>query len=86
MVGQVPGLISVESGHGLVSTLHRGKGYNYGVVAILEKGDDVAVYAAHPSHLKTTEARLLISDGECRSRILLIRVTDFLAFDLLGGN
>ncbi|KIW37910.1 uncharacterized protein PV06_09889 [Exophiala oligosperma] len=33
------------------STAHRGQGFNMGLVATLEKADDIKVYADHPAHL-----------------------------------
>lgn len=33
-------------------TAHRAKGYNMGLISILEKADDLKVYANHPVHLE----------------------------------
>ena len=52
MVGQVPGLTKLEVNTPLASTAHRGQGFNMGLVAVLEKADDVKVYAEHPAHLE----------------------------------
>ena len=52
MVGKIPGLVKFDVGGPLPSTAHRGQGYNMGLVAILEKPEDVKVYAEHPEHLK----------------------------------
>ena len=52
MVGQIPGLTKLEVNGPLASTAARGQGFNMGLVAILEKADDVKVYAEHPAHLK----------------------------------
>jgi hypothetical protein len=52
MVGQIPGLVRMEVNTPLPSTASRGKGFNMGLVAILEKADDVKVYAEHPAHLE----------------------------------
>lgn len=30
----------------------RAKGFNMGLVAVLEKAEDVATYAVHPAHLE----------------------------------
>ena len=52
MVGQIPGLTKLEVNTPLASTANRGQGFNMGLVAILEKADDVKVYAEHPAHLE----------------------------------
>jgi hypothetical protein len=52
MVGQIPGLLKLEVNKPLSSTAHRGQGFDMGLVAILEKADDVKVYAEHPAHLE----------------------------------
>lgn len=52
MVGQIPGLLKLEVNKPLPSTAHRGQGFDMGLVAILEKADDVKVYAEHPVHLE----------------------------------
>ena len=51
MVGKIPGLTKLEANTPLSSTAHRGQGYNMGLVAVLEKADDVKVYAEHPAHV-----------------------------------
>ncbi|KAK3671611.1 hypothetical protein LTR78_008534 [Recurvomyces mirabilis] len=50
MVGQIPGLRKLDFGGPLPVTAGRGKGYDMGIVAILDKPDDVTVYAQHPAH------------------------------------
>ncbi|EEH21610.1 hypothetical protein PABG_03826 [Paracoccidioides brasiliensis Pb03] len=50
MVGQVPGLREMHNNAPLAITASRAKGYDMGLLAILEKPDDVQVYAAHPAH------------------------------------
>ncbi|KAF2101777.1 hypothetical protein NA57DRAFT_34413, partial [Rhizodiscina lignyota] len=62
MVGQVPGLIKFDCAPPLASTAHRAKGFDLGVVAVLEKASDVAVYADHPAHLKVHKMREAICD------------------------
>ncbi|KAL2430567.1 hypothetical protein ABEF95_011148 [Exophiala dermatitidis] len=69
MVGQIPGLIKLEANSPLASTAHRSQGYNMGLVAILEKAEDVKVYAEHPAHLAVHKYR----EELC---------TDTLAYDL----
>ncbi|KAK3712602.1 hypothetical protein LTR37_009045 [Vermiconidia calcicola] len=58
MVGQIPGwsnpksLTKMEVGPPLESTASRAKGFDYGLIAVLEKPEDVKVYAEHPVHQK----------------------------------
>jgi len=52
MVGHIPGLLKLEFNKPLPSTAHRGQGFDMGLVATLEKEDDVKVYAEHPVHLE----------------------------------
>lgn len=52
MVGKVPGLRKLEANTPHISTAHRGQGFNMGIVAILDKGEDIKVYAEHPAHLE----------------------------------
>ncbi|KAK7751053.1 hypothetical protein SLS62_007039 [Diatrype stigma] len=51
MAGQVPGLLKIDIGSPLPITAARSKGFDMGVVAILEKPTDIEVYAKHPAHL-----------------------------------
>jgi len=69
MVGKVPGLRRIDLNGPLASTAARGQGFNMGLVAILDKADDVKVYADHPAHQEVQEVRLEICD-------------DTIAFDL----
>ncbi|KAI8626092.1 hypothetical protein F5Y19DRAFT_447934 [Xylariaceae sp. FL1651] len=52
MVGKIPGLIKFDANTPLPATAHRTQGYEMGVVAILEKPEDIPVYADHPAHLE----------------------------------
>ncbi len=52
MVCKVPGLMKLDANTPLASTASRGQGFNMGLVAVLEKADDVKVYAEHPAHLE----------------------------------
>lgn len=45
-----PGLLKWDSNPPLAVTKHRGKGYDFGVVAVLEKAEDVTTYGDHPAH------------------------------------
>ncbi|KIW99600.1 uncharacterized protein Z518_11013 [Rhinocladiella mackenziei CBS 650.93] len=62
MVGKIPGLLKLDANTPLLSTAHRGKGFNMGLIAILEKADDVKVYAEHPAHLEVQSVREAICD------------------------
>lgn len=62
MVGKIPGLIQFQVGPPLATTKHRAQGYDMGLVAVLEREEDVAVYASHPAHLETQELREGLSD------------------------
>jgi hypothetical protein len=52
MVGKIPGLISLHVGPPLPITVPRAKGFDMGLVAILESPEHVASYASHPAHLE----------------------------------
>jgi hypothetical protein len=43
MVGKIPGLISLETGRALAQTLHRAKGYDFAICALLEAPEYVQV-------------------------------------------
>ncbi|KAM0745631.1 hypothetical protein T439DRAFT_307627 [Meredithblackwellia eburnea MCA 4105] len=74
MVGQVPGLISLEVGPCLPQTLQRSQGFEFGLCAMLEKVEDLPVYAKHDAHLFVLQ------------KIDPIRNPDkFLAFDFESG-
>ncbi|OAP60692.1 hypothetical protein AYL99_05694 [Fonsecaea erecta] len=62
MVGQIPGLRKLEINTPLPSTAHRGQGFNCGLVAILDKAEDVKVYAEHPAHLEVHKFREELCD------------------------
>ncbi|KJY01457.1 stress responsive a b barrel domain protein [Zymoseptoria brevis] len=62
MVGQIPGLSRIDFGPPLASTANRSQGYDLGLVAILEKAEDVKVYAEHPSHQKVNALRLEVTE------------------------
>ena len=52
MVGKVPGLLRLDPGPPHPSTAARGKGFNAGLVAVLDKAETIKVYAEHPAHLE----------------------------------
>lgn len=41
-------------------TAHRAKGFDMGLLAILEKKEDIAVYADHPAHLEYVLSRWVL--------------------------
>ncbi|GJP90870.1 hypothetical protein AnigIFM56816_011771 [Aspergillus niger] len=57
MVGKIPGLLEFHANPPLAMTASRAKGYDMGLVAILEKPSDLQVYATHPAHLELHEKR-----------------------------
>ncbi|KAM0805838.1 stress responsive A/B barrel domain protein [Usnea florida] len=57
MVGKIPGLLDLQAGPGLPVSAPRAKGYDVGLVATLEKVDDVGPYGAHPAHSETLRLR-----------------------------
>lgn len=56
------GLVKFDFGPPLASTAHRALGYDLGLISILEKPEDVAVYAQHPAHLNVHHVREKICD------------------------
>lgn len=46
------GLLEFHANPPVAMTASRAKGYNMGLVAILEKPSDLQVYATHPAHLE----------------------------------
>ena len=46
------GLIKLDANSPLAVTATRAKGYDMGLVAILEKPEQVVEYGAHPAHLE----------------------------------
>lgn len=52
LVGQVPGLISMEAG---ADFLGSGRSYDLALVATLESREALEVYANHPAHVKVKE-------------------------------
>ncbi|PYI01437.1 hypothetical protein BO78DRAFT_401270, partial [Aspergillus sclerotiicarbonarius CBS 121057] len=62
MVGKIPGLRELHINPPLAMTASRAKGFDMGLVAILEKPEDLQVYATHPDHLKVQELREKLCD------------------------
>lgn len=46
------GLLSMQSGTPLPISIPRAKGFDMGLVAVLETAEHVATYAVHPAHLE----------------------------------
>jgi hypothetical protein len=46
------GLLSIQSGPPLPISLPRAKGFDMGIVAVLETPEHIATYAVHPAHLE----------------------------------
>jgi hypothetical protein len=46
------GLVSLEANTPLPICLPRSKGFDMGLVAVLEKKENVAEYAVHPAHME----------------------------------
>ncbi|PYH92812.1 hypothetical protein BO71DRAFT_382773 [Aspergillus ellipticus CBS 707.79] len=57
IVGKIPGLLEVHTNPPLAATASRAKGFDMGLVAILEKPEDVQVYMEHPVHLEVQAIR-----------------------------
>ncbi|KAL4809383.1 hypothetical protein BDV18DRAFT_131953 [Aspergillus unguis] len=57
MVGKIPGLVSLKAGQPLPISVPRAKGFDMGLVAVLEKGEDLVGYAGHPAHLEVHKMR-----------------------------
>lgn len=52
MVGKIPGLVSLKTNQPLPICVPRAKGFDMGLVAVLESPAHVEGYAAHPAHLE----------------------------------
>ncbi|KAI5307026.1 hypothetical protein KEM56_005514 [Ascosphaera pollenicola] len=69
MAGKIPGLVEINANPPFLKTAARAKGYNMGLVATLEKAEDLQVYATHPAHLEV----IALKDQICE---------DALAYDM----
>ncbi|UZJ55721.1 hypothetical protein CBS101457_005041 [Exobasidium rhododendri] len=67
MKGQIPGLLELEIGSGLLQTAEKAKGYTLGLFARMEGANVLPVYAVHPSHKATFALRDLVCEGEPRN-------------------
>ncbi|EAW07574.1 uncharacterized protein ACLA_022880 [Aspergillus clavatus NRRL 1] len=57
MVGKIPGLVSLKAGQPLPISVSRAKGFDMGLVAVMESPEHVASYATHPAHLEVQKLR-----------------------------
>ncbi|KAL2824875.1 hypothetical protein BDW59DRAFT_146828 [Aspergillus cavernicola] len=57
MVGKIPGLISLKANTPLPICVPRAKGFDMGLVAVLEKEGDLKGYAVHEAHLEVQKMR-----------------------------
>ncbi|OTB17019.1 hypothetical protein K445DRAFT_316530 [Daldinia sp. EC12] len=64
MVSQVPGLLKLDMNSPLPNTAYRSQGYNMGIVAVLEKAEDLPGYTTHPAHSRVHELRSEVCEGE----------------------
>ncbi|RAO73173.1 uncharacterized protein BHQ10_009185 [Talaromyces amestolkiae] len=62
MVDKIPGLLSVEANGPLPISVPRAKGFDMGIVAVLEKPEHIASYAIHPAHLEVHKLREELCD------------------------
>ncbi|KAL1988905.1 hypothetical protein VTN96DRAFT_6894 [Rasamsonia emersonii] len=57
MVGKIPGLTSLHTNPPLPISVPRAKGFDMGLVAVLESPEHLAGYATHPAHLEVHKIR-----------------------------
>ncbi|KAL6900564.1 hypothetical protein GGI43DRAFT_405733 [Trichoderma evansii] len=62
MKGQIPGLLKISFGKPLAISAHRAKGFDVGLVAVLDKPDTVPFYAAHDAHQPVLKLVREVSD------------------------
>ncbi|KAI8957734.1 hypothetical protein F5Y11DRAFT_352217 [Daldinia sp. FL1419] len=62
MVSQIPGLLRIDVNSPLPDTAYRSKGYNMGVVAVLEKAEDIKGYITHLAHQAVHKLRMEICE------------------------
>lgn len=73
-----------QVGSGLAVTAHRAKGYDMGLVATLEKVEDVTSYGLHPAHQEfehPLSSFITPSDNRRTHRMREELCDDTLAFD-----
>jgi len=79
--------VSLEANSPLPICLPRSKGFDMGIVAVLDKKETVAEYAVHPAHMEYVSggscADVLIANDLCRvHRMREELCDDTLAYDL----
>ncbi|KAL7906618.1 hypothetical protein GGI35DRAFT_458511 [Trichoderma velutinum] len=57
MVGKIPGLISLSANPPVPLSASRSKGFDMGIVAVLESSEYLGSYSAHPAHLAIHKMR-----------------------------
>ncbi|KAK1237294.1 hypothetical protein MKX08_002919 [Trichoderma sp. CBMAI-0020] len=62
MLGQVPGLTKISFGKPLPATASRAKGFDMGLVAILDSPAALSTYATHDAHLPVMKLREELCD------------------------
>ncbi|GFF30026.1 hypothetical protein IFM46972_02799 [Aspergillus udagawae] len=82
MVGRIPGLISLKAGQPLPISVPRAKGFDMGLVAVMESPGAVATYATHPVHLEFVSATNVCLLSKLREELC----DDTLAYDLEFEN
>jgi len=50
LVGKIPGLLTVQLGNGLNTAAPVSKGFDWALVVILRKREDLPVFEKHPAH------------------------------------
>ncbi|KAL4865133.1 hypothetical protein BDV12DRAFT_200416 [Aspergillus spectabilis] len=62
MVGKVPGLIELQAGSPLEFTAHMAKGFDMGVVVLVDYTESLATFFTHPSHDEVHELYLEVCE------------------------
>ncbi len=52
LVGKIPGLHSLKAAKPYPLTAYRAQGFSMGVIAVLDKPEDLQVYTDHPAHAR----------------------------------
>ncbi|KAL3458181.1 hypothetical protein BJX64DRAFT_292442 [Aspergillus heterothallicus] len=62
MVGQVPGLLDLQAAPPVDFTAHMSKGFDMGVVALVDYTESLATFFTHPSHTEVHELYLEVCE------------------------
>ncbi|KAM0751009.1 hypothetical protein T439DRAFT_325167 [Meredithblackwellia eburnea MCA 4105] len=76
MVGKIPGLVSLDVGPCLPGTLFRSQGFDFCLFGVLEKAEDLLVYAPHEAHQEVVRLCAPLRNPDPAT---------FLAFDFESG-